>query len=329
MKRLWLLMLLLVALLLQGCQQEEKPKPDAAKTIILYSELEPKFSLAIVEAYNKEVKGKVKVRLITELQEEGPKADLVLAEKRTLNGLLLDQLLKPSKSKAGEELPAMLKHKERYWYGVFYDPTVLLVNQEYSRRVGQENIHSWQDLLRYPEPRLVMENLSNTNSTQNFLGGIADARGETDGLSFLWNLNPLVVKYANFPFSPVRMVAMGQADIALTRRSYVFKYLESSFPAYIVNPKEGSPVNLFCVGQFKDSTLEQENAAFMDWLISSKEMQRVSLNCATGYCFILADEFLDRNLELKRLWLNNTYLTAARQEKLTQRWLERVRFGSR
>lgn len=324
MKRLWLVMLLLLALLLQGCQEEGKTPKEKTKTIILYSELEPKFSLALAEAYNKANRSKVLVQVITELQENA-KPDIVLAEKRTLNGLLLDKRLKPMECKAGTMIPKKLQQPEHYWYGAFYDPTVFLVNQEYSRRVGQENLRGWESLLRYPEPRLVMENLSNTNSTQNFLGGFADAKGETDGLSLLWNLNPLVIKYANFPFSPIRMVAMGQADIALTRRSYVFKYLESSFPAYIVNPKEGSPVNLYCVGQFKESVQDKEVADLADWIVCSKEMQRVALTCETGYCFIMTEEAL----EVDRLWLNNTYLTSAKQESLTKRWLERVRFSSR
>lgn len=328
MKRLWLVMLLIAALLLQGCQKEDGPAKEEFKTIILYSELDPKLSSAIAETYTKSSKGRVKLQVITELQENS-KPDVVLAERRTLNGLLMDQRLKPIKCKAEEKLPELLQHKEHYWLGAFYDPVVFLINQEFSRRLGQENIRSWEDLLKHSQIRVVMENLSNTNGTKNFLGGFVDARGETEGLAYLWNMNPQVVKYANFPFSPVRMVSMGQADVALTRRSYVFKYLESSFPAYMVTPVEGSPINLYCAGQFKESSQDIECAAFIDWLISSREMQHLSLNCETGYCFILSEGEQERAPELKKLWLNNTYLTAARQEALTKRWLEVVRFSSK
>ena len=331
MKRLWLAVLavLLLALLLQGCGSEEQADKEKKQTIILYSELEPKLSLALAEAYSKSTKGKTRVKLITELQEDGIKPDLVIAEKKTLNGLLMDGRLQVLECAAGRELPEQFRQPEGYWYGAFYDPTVFLVNQEFSRRVGQENIRSWEDLLRLGELRLVMENLTNTNSTKNFLGGFTEARGEAEAMSYLWNINSRIVKYANFPFSPVRMVAMGQADVAVTRQSYVYKYLESSFPAYIVQPREGSPVNLYGVGCFKEAQHTHQVAELMDWLITSREMQRISRINETGYSFILAQATRGERIDYKKLWLNNKYLVAVEQERLTGRWLEIARFADR
>ena len=327
MYRFLIVTVLLVSLVLQGCAQQDKPVQTKAKTLILYSELEPRFSLAIAEAFSKKYQDKIKVQVITELTEDGVKPDVVVAEQRTLNGLYLDRKLKALDCRAAALLPAEFQQTKKYWYGAFYDPTVFLVNQEFARNRGQNAIKDWDDLLRYPEPRLTMENLSNTNSTRNFLGGFASARGETDGLATLLNLNRLVVKYANFPFSPIRMVAMGQADIAITRQSYVFKYLESNFPAYIVYPRSGSPVNLYCVGVFDDCRREAEAAAFMDWFITSEDMQRIALSNETGYRFLLSEATLGEQKSWQQLWLNKYYLTAAPQEKLTNRWLEIVRFS--
>ena len=81
-------------------------------------------------------------------------------------------------------------------------------------------------------------------------------------------------KAGEIAFTPVRMAAVGDADVAITRRSYVFKYLESNFPAYVVYPEEGTPVNLYGVGMLKESRAAKECGAFASWLLTDSDMRR-------------------------------------------------------
>ena len=265
MLRLLFLALAALATLLGGCgsdKDSQEPKaPVASRTLCLYSELDSKFTQDLVQSFNqmnKEKKRGLELRFIGELKEGEPLPDLVLAEQRTLYGLKKQGKLKQTQFDLATRLPSKLQDKEGYWYGVFYDPAVLLVNQYFARTIGQSAMKGWTDLENNEQLRIAMENLSDSNSTQNFLGALADAMGETTSLNYLWNINRFVGQYAKFPFTSIRMTAVGDADVAITRQSYVFKYLENKFPAYVVHPREGTPVNLFCVGVFATSSLDKE-----------------------------------------------------------------------
>ena len=226
-----------------------------------------------------------------------------------------------------EKLPSKLRDKDNYWFGIFYDPTVFLINQYYARTIGQSNLKGWTDLENNEKLRIAMQNLTDSNSTKNFLGAFADTMGETTSLNYLWNINRFVGQYAKFPFTSIRMTAVGDADVAITRQSYVFKYLENKFPAYVVHPREGTPVNLYCVGMFAGCKKEKAAQQFMDWLLSSGKVQAAAQANNTGFMFIFPRGLDERPVNEEKLWLNVSYLDSAKQEALLNRWLERVRFS--
>ncbi len=323
---IFLLMMLAGMLLGAGCASEEQDAPAAEHTLTLYSELDNKFTQDIVDAFNKEQQNKLQVKIIYELKQDA-KPDLVLAEQRTLSGLKRQGKLKPVAFAAGDRLAAKFRDEDLNWYGVFYDPTVFLINQQYARTIGQANLCSWADLEGNESLRIAIENLSDSNSTQNFLAAFAEHFGETTSLNYLWNINRFIGQYAKFPFTPIRMTAVGDADLAITRQSYVFKYLESKFPAYVVQPKEGSPVNLYCVGMFKDCAADERALAFMEWLLVSDKVQSISQEDATGFMFIFPRGMEAGAVDADKLWLNSSYLAPEKQDALTNKWLEKVRFS--
>ena len=217
------LVLILAGILTGGCGEQPAPVQNAgAKTIILYSELDNKFTENLVDAFNKDNKAKLQLKAVYELKPGGELPDVVLAEQRTLAGLKRQGRLKPVAFADGDRLPQKFRDADLSWYGVFYDPIVFLVNQQYARTVGQANICSWQDLAGKEQLRIALENLSDSNSTQNFLAGLADRFGEDESLEYLGNINRFIGQYAKFTFTPVRMAAVGDADVAITSQSYVF-----------------------------------------------------------------------------------------------------------
>lgn len=321
-----LIIMLLCPLLLTGCGMDGG-RAEQKKTahLVLYSELEHGFTEELVRAYNENGGGGAALSVIYELTAD-TRPDLVLAERRTLNGLRLDGRLQAFSCLAAEVLPPAFKDGENFWYGAFYDPVVFLVNQGFSRTVGQERIHGWAELEDgMGGARVVMENLSNNNSTGNLLGALADRMGETQSLNYLWNVNRFVTHYSKFPFTPIRMTAVGDADLAVTRNSLVYKYLESNFPAYVVYPEEGAPVDLYGVAVFKEARAAEACGAFTAWLLQDAEAQRVSQMQNTGFFFLLPQG--GRAAEPDKLWLNNSYLLYGPQEELKRKWLEKVRFS--
>ena len=328
MLRIIVLALVAVATLLMGCGLGGEQAPKAAEaTLCLYSELDNKFTQDLVESFNKQNKEGLKLRFIGELKEGDPLPDLVLAEQQTLYGLKKQHKLQAVQFALAEKLPSKLRDKDNYWFGIFYDPTVFLINQYYARTIGQSNLKGWTDLENNEKLRIAMQNLTDSNSTKNFLGAFADTMGETTSLNYLWNINRFVGQYAKFPFTSIRMTAVGDADVAITRQSYVFKYLENKFPAYVVHPREGTPVNLYCVGMFAGCKKEKAAQRFMDWLLSSGKVQAAAQANNTGFMFIFPRGLDERPVNEEKLWLNVSYLDSAKQEALLNRWLERVRFS--
>lgn len=326
--------ILTVLALLFGCANEQaKPvSQTVTKNLVLYSEVESKFVEEVVARFNAEQAKKKQGTVITlsaiyELKEGASLPHMVLAEKRTLHNFGLQDKLKPIGFAAGDRLPKAYKDAEFRWYGIFYDPVVFLVNHEFSRKIGQQNLRGWSDLEDNEQVRIVMENLSDSNSTRNFLSSLADHYGETTSLNYLWNINRYVTQYAKFPFTAIRLAAAGDADLAITRRSYVAKYLEGNFPAYVVEPQEGTPINLYGVGLFKDHEDDAEAIAFLEWMLADGAVQNIALEKQMGFEFIFPRGLKQAAVKTENLWQNDTYLEADKQAKLTDRWLEVVRFS--
>ena len=84
------LVLILAGMLTGGCGEQPAPVQNAGvKTIILYSELDNKFTENLVDAFNREQKDKLQLKAVYELKPGGELPDVVLAEQRTLAGQYL------------------------------------------------------------------------------------------------------------------------------------------------------------------------------------------------------------------------------------------------
>lgn len=324
MLRLIIMLLVFCLPLCYGCGNDKKAASHT--DLILYSEMDADFTESIVREYNQQSKDGTVIQAIYELKDIEP--DIVLCSTRTLNGFCSDDKLQPIVCSAGDRLPIEFKDSQERWYGAFYDPAVFLINQGYARKIGQENLKGWSDLEDRSDIRIALENLSNSNSTQNFLGAFASRLGESISLNYLWNINRFIGQYAKFPFTPIRMTAVGDADLALTRQSYVFKYLENNFPAYVVFPEEGTPVNLYGAAVFSSSKKAAEATDFIDWLITNAAVKRISLEKNTGFMFLLPQGIDGPAADPNKLWLNITYLSYPEQEKLNRKWLDLVRFSN-
>ena len=297
--------------------------------LLLYSNLDNSFLQALISEYNNDPDRNAVIKLLLpEEREQGKLPDLYLLEHNELQLLSKQQRLYAILSEAGDLLPSVFKDEQSQWFGVFYDPVVFLVNQSYARKYGQENILSWQDIIKLQNVRVAMENLSDSANTRNFLAAFASVRSEEKSLAYFRGLNRQIPQYSRFPFTPIRLTTVGDADLAITRRSYVFKYLENDFPAYIVFPSEGTPVSLYGVAVDAASKKYEDAQMFRDWLLMSSAPQKVALEQNTGYMFLLSNGLNGNHIEQpEKLWLNTAYNTLVQQEILTNKWLQSARFA--
>lgn len=329
MQRYFAVFLLSLCLLLgSGCILGDNSK--AAKELVLYSTIEAPLTEELLQTYNelnKKKKGFQPVRAIYEVSEKTGTPDMILGSSLQLTNLKQEGKLQLTSCNAAGYLPLDFKDVEGYWSGVFYDPVVFVINQQFARRVGQQNIQSWNDLENLTDVRFTLENLNNSPGAMNLLAAMACHMGEQSAITFMWNTNNRVTQYTKFSFSSIRMVATGEADMTVTVQSMVSKYLESEFPAYVVTPKEGSPANLYGIAVFKGSENTLGNQEFMNWLLTADEVKVVSQKQDSGYVFILHGEKLNPVVDARKIWINRDYLTMEKLEALTNQWLEKVRFS--
>lgn len=324
-RKIFAALLLLLTLVIAACG--EQPEKKEQKNLVLYSQLEQGFTEALLSSYAETNTG-LKLTAIYELKPESVKPDIILAERNVLLELRGSNALQAIVSDVGDRLPVKFKDDKGFWYGVFYDPTVFLINQQYARTVGQEKLRSWSDLeYNKDDLRITMENLSSSDSSINFLTSLASNLGESKTLNYLWNINRHIEQYAKFPFTPIRMAAVGDADIAITKQSFVSKYLENNFPAYVIYPKEGTPINLYGGAVYKECTNPQAATKFINWLIADEAVKYVSQTIDTGYMFLLPQGINGSAANPEFLWLNTSYLSKEQQDALISNWLENVRFN--
>lgn len=304
---------------------------SSSKELILYSVLEPEFTQELLDTYNKKYqknKNFIPVKAIYKLEESKDKPDMVLGPSLLLATLKQEGKLQTSSCNAGELIPFDFKDVEGYWTGIFYDPLVFVINQQFARKVGQKNLLGWNDIENLNDARFTMENLNNSLGTMNLLGALAGHMGEQSAITYMWNANRNVVQYTKFPFSSIRLVATGEADMTVTVQSMVSKYLENEFPAYVVYPIEGSPANLYGIAAFRDSENTYGNQAFMEWLIKDDQVKVISQKQDTGFIYLVQEGKLNPIADPRKVWINRDYLTREKLEALTNQWVEKVRFSN-
>ena len=298
------------------------------KTVKIYTTLDKSFVEALCVKFTDRLPkdNKIAFEIITN-ESESTQTDCIISETSLLQQKADSGSLQMIHAEFADLLTAALKEREERWITLFYDPAVLLINQAYSRKAGQQQLLHWSDLPKQTEARIVMENLSDNESTIMFLAAMSSRMGQNECMAYFRGIRPMIKQYAKFPITPVRMAATGDADIAITRRSHVFKYLQNDFPAYILIPEEGSPVNLYGIGILQNSKMQKESSAFINWLLQSSEARTVLMVTRSGYLPLLPQGEKGQAVNMNTLWTNTFYKNNQALEKLTGDWLREIRLA--
>lgn len=316
----------LLFLVTSGCGFSQTAGPK--RTVKLYTTLDKSFVEALCKTFSDSLPNDKKIAFeILHDESESAQSDCIISEATQLQQKAAVGSLQKIQAEFADLLPAELKEKEERWITLFYDPAVLLVNQAYSRKAGQQQLLHWSDLPKQTEAQIVMENLSDNESTILFLAAMSSRMGQNDCFAYFRQIRPMIKQYAKFPITPVRMAATGDADIAITRRSHVFKYLQNDFPAYILIPEEGSPVNLYGIGITQNSKMQTEVAAFVNWILQSSEARTALMTTRSGYLPVLPKGEKGQAVNMNLLWTNTFYNNAQALEKLTGDWLREIRLA--
>lgn len=330
MKKVLFLLFACLCLLGSGCTVTRQPA--AGEPVYIYTTLDEELVRALGEKYSAAQKNAspavlTEIRILRE-EKDLSGADLVLSDATTLKKMTAAGGFVSLRSEYADLLPGELKGPDDRWTGIFYDPAVLLINQSYARKVGQATLLHWQDLPRQTGARIVLENLSDSDSTRRFLAAMASRMGQNEFMDYFKKISPMIIQYARFPITPVRMAATGNADIALTRRSHVFRYLQNDFPAYILIPEEGTPIRLFGAGIRKESKKQDKALTFLNWMLQAPEARTVLLEKRSGYLPVLPEGASGKVVRSEVLWTNTFYKEERAVDVLADTWVRTFRIGS-
>lgn len=330
----WLCLLFFVccSLFLSACKTSGQVDAALDDSVKIYSVLPEDLTLALLNEYQLKTKTKINYKLIDKAQAfaaDAEQPDLYIASRETLIALAAENKLQVSSLNAQDFLPVGLRDERGFWTGICYDPYVFLVNYSYSRKVGQKALLTWEDIAKQENIVISMEDLSSSQEMRYFLAAFASRQGEETTFRFLKNIHMRIPQYAKFAISPIRLTTIGEADLAITSRNKVIKYLENDFPAYIMEPQDGSPAQVFAAGVSKTSQKREACEKLISWMMGSDDVIIVTEKLGYGYLF-LSPDFIDNRGSIKDLlWLNDKYLANEKQNALVDKWLQNVRFADK
>lgn len=326
MRKVLLLVVILLALVIGGCQQDSLQLTESHRELVIYSDLNPDFIQALTEGFTKEKNIGLKIMRLDKLDGSKQHADIVLTSHIVLNQLARAGAFETLNLPALDHLYNGYKDSENYWAGLLYDSLAIVVNKQFARKYGQVNISGWKDLQNLPKCRIVVEHFDNSDLQRQILAAFASKMGEDEVMDYLSSLRDKVVQYSKFSFTPLRMLVAGDADISITLKSYAYEFTEEDFPAYLIEPKEGTPAVIYGVAIYKGSDSLDEAKIFAQWLLSSPSVRKISLKEETGFNFIMPRGIPGPVVNSKQLWFNNKYLDPDSINHLVQKWYEEVRF---
>lgn len=315
----------------------DEKKQDNLRSITVYTTLPVEQVAVLAQEYEKGQNIRINIVPLTEnelmlrLKAEAtdPRADVILATRTTLEQAKQNKLLEQVASEPLDIIPKRFKDENNYWYGLWYDPIVFAVNKDLQKVLPQMPAN-WDDLYKDGKIRIGITDFLAAEASANLLYTLTSVNGETQTLTFLKKIHPQVVQYAKFLATPVRMVGMGEADVAIAVQSEVTRYINDSFPIRIVYPSDGTAYLLTGAGLVSGSLHKVDAKAFVDWLIQDNAQNVLQKNrfyyIPTNPELPIYKEFAQKNVKLLE---NKDVVTLEQKHRLLDKWVQTVRISSK
>ena len=307
----------------------------------VYTTLPPEHVAIISEAYEKENRVRLNFvplsssELIQRIQDDAVSdptvittSDVILADSSVLNTATHLNLLQSYVSETNDAVRSTFKQENGAWTGVWYDPVIFCINQDYLRTI--DNIpKSWTELAEIQNTRIGITDFLAADASANLMFQMIGQFGDEKTYEILNGLHPKVVQYAKYLSNPVRQAGMGEVDISVAVESETLRYMQNGYPLKIIYPLDGTAYLLTGVGiSTIDPSKIKAAEYFSDWLLSD-EAQRVLQE--NGFYFIPTNpqtlahkKFAGKNL---KLFDNQQNFTKEQQYTFLDRWVKQVRLG--
>ncbi|MEG6585473.1 extracellular solute-binding protein [Dendrosporobacter sp. 1207_IL3150] len=315
----------------------DRRNPKNMKSITVYTSLPVEQAAVLAQEYEKSSNLQVKIVPLSEkdiitrinLEQEDPRADIILTSSTLLDSLKKDAQLSSYTSEQTDIVYERFKEEHGYWTGVWYDPIVLAANKDFIKGFNQIPT-KWSDLTKDDQVRIGITDFLAADAAANLLFSLVSANGEEKAFDFLSKIHPKVIQYAKFLATPVRMAGMGEVDIAIAVQSESIRYVNDGFPVNIIYPEEGTAYILTGVAMVKGAQHGPEAKQFIDWLLQDSAQAVLQQN---KFFFIPTNpeitsykSYTNKSIEL----LDNKSVTTAEEKRLIlDKWVQNVRLSSR
>lgn len=315
----------------------DEKKPETLKNVTVYTNLPIEQVAILSQEYERTQNVRINVVPVVEndllvrlkLESSSPRADVIIATSTVLEQAKKNNSLEQVTSEQTDIIPQRFKDESSYWYGIWYDPIVFAVNKDLQKVLPQVP-GNWADISKDERLRIAITDFLAAEASANLLYTLTAVNGETQTLTYLKKIHLQVVQYAKFLATPVRMVGMGEADIAIAVQSEVVRYINDSFPIKIIYPDDGTAYLLTGVGLVSGSSHKTEAKLFMEWLMQEHSQNILKKNkfyyVPTNPELTEYKEFAQKNVKL--LDIKETF-TLEQKRRLLDKWVQTVRIGSK
>lgn len=265
---------------------------------------------------------------LTAQDMKGLGGDVLLTTRSLLERAAQADQLQAATSLQLDMIPDFFCDPQGRWYGFWYDPIVFVSNRELQK--AELTPRCWDDLAEIPRLRVAMTDFMAAEAANNLFVSLLAVRGEQQGEQFLRRLHPHIVQYAKFLGTPVRMVALGEADVAVAVLSETLRYMEDKFPVQYLFPRDGTAFLLTGAGVLREAEHPETAKQFLDWLAQGEVQDGLQQN---RYYFVHTQPEVRKRKEIVRdsveLFEMEQLPSLAKRNAQLERWIQQVRFQQR
>lgn len=288
-----------------------------------FNETYPDITVNVV----RESTGIITARLIAE--KDNPQADVVWGTAAS-SMMVLDDMgaLRPYEPEGCDRiLPQFKSDKEvPTWVGIDAWETAFTVNTEELKKLGVDEITSYEDLL---DPKLkghiVMSNPNSSGTGFLTVSAILQMNGKDSeaGWDYLDKLHENIAQYVHSGSKPAKMAASGECAVGISFGYAGLSQKADGAPVEVVFPEEGSGWDLEANALMEKDEINPAAYTFLDWAISDDAMELYKVNYpiitieTTGGYEGYEGDPLDQLIDNDFSW------AAENREDILNKWMEK------
>lgn len=327
-----LAMLLYTTQIVGQKNQNEKFVP-VTKTLTVYTTMPADMAMIIAEQYQKENSVKINFIMMNsdELEQKmsnGNEADLIIANSNLLEKIAQKGILTGNISEQEDIVADRFKSPTNQWIGIWYDPIVFCYNVDYVKNNWYIPT-SWDELSQFPQIKIAMTDFTVASASSNVLYSLVENKGDVHTFTILKNIHQKVTRYAKYLSTPVRMVGMTEADVAIAVQSETLRYIHDGYPLTIIYPEDGTTYQLTAVGIVSTSKQQNEANDFVKWLLGDNVQMELQHHqyyyVPTNYSSLTYKEFAGKNISFLEKY---TILDSVNKKIFLDKWVKEIRLAN-